>query len=200
VTSKAAPEVRGTFLCKLSLLILSGVIAGQLLTSARASDYGTLQPWDGPDELSLELQDLSKNRLTLSEYSGRPVIVHFFATWCAPCLRELPALAEFAKRHDPQDLTVLTVDVGEPDIRVKRFFETMLIPFPVLLDRDRSTARAWGVYSLPMTVMLDEELTPRFSVEGEFDWSQDAAVELPLSLTSANLKKEERQLGKSEDN
>jgi thiol-disulfide isomerase/thioredoxin len=184
VTSKVAPEVRGTFLCKLSLLVLSGVIAGQLLSSAQASDYGTPQPWDGPRKLSLELHDLSRNRHALSEYSGRPVIVHLFATWCAPCLRELPALAEFARRHDPQDLTVLTVDVGEPDIRVKRFFERMPVPFPVLLDRDRSAARAWGIYSLPATVMLDEELTPRFSVEGEFDWSGDAAAQLAGSLSS----------------
>jgi thiol-disulfide isomerase/thioredoxin len=190
VTSKAAPEVRGTFPRKLSLLVLSGVIVGQLLSSARAADYGTLQPWDGPSDPSLELQDLSKHRHALPDYAGRPVIVHFFATWCAPCLRELPALAEFATRHDPQDLTVLTVDVGEPDIRVKRFFEKMTVPFPVLMDRDRSAARAWGIYTLPMTVVLDAGLTPRLAVEGEFDWSDDAAARLAGALHSAKLAKE----------
>lgn len=175
--------------------VLCIAATGFAFAGGQASDFGALRPWSGPGQPSLSLQDLSKTRHALSDYRGRPVIVHFFATWCAPCLRELPALAVFAARHPPPRLTVLAVDVGEPDLRVKRFFEKRPVPFPVLLDSDRAAARAWGVDTLPTTFMLDADLLPRFAVQGEFDWAGEAFNSLmpPASRTELNHQEEQRQ-------
>ncbi|MFS8037484.1 TlpA family protein disulfide reductase [Xanthobacter sp. AM11] len=99
--------------------------------------------------------------------AGGTAVIHFFATWCAPCRTELPALARFAARHP--HLPVLLVNVAEPDARVRRFFSHGGAPGAVLLDRDRAAAQAWGVSLLPATfVVMDGRI--RLVAEGEVAW------------------------------
>jgi hypothetical protein len=74
------------------------------------------------------------------------------------------------ERSGASDLAVLVVSVGEPDDRVRRFFASMQLSFPVLLDRERQVAKAWHVETLPTTFVLNRELEPRLMVEGEFAW------------------------------
>lgn len=112
----------------------------------------------------------------LESHAGRPVAVHFFATWCAPCVEELPALQAFVDRGDEPSLAVLTIDVGEVDIRVRRFFERMRVGFPVLLDRDRAVSRAWDVPELPATYLFDRNQRMRFAITGEVDWAHPATL------------------------
>ncbi|MET3660951.1 TlpA family protein disulfide reductase [Aquamicrobium ahrensii] len=117
------------------------------------------------------LANLSGETVDLSDHRGRPVIVHFFATWCEPCREELPALQRLAARAgEAMPLTVLAISVGEVELRVRRFFTDAPVAYPVLLDEDMSVAKGWGVRSLPATFVLDETLTPRLVVTHDLDW------------------------------
>ena len=128
-------------------------------------------PWaDGKP--SFVLDDLTGARHDLSESSGRVVLVHFFATWCEPCREELPALQRLLERSRESGLTIFAVSVGEPDARVRRFFEPMPMNYPIVLDRDRAASKTWRVQMLPTTYVLDRDLKPRLVVEGEFRWDQ----------------------------
>lgn len=106
-------------------------------------------------------------------------VVHFFATWCAPCKRELPALGRFAARH--ASVPVVLVDVAEPEDRVRRFFATEPPPGPVLLDADRAAARAFGVSLLPATFVLAGGRI-RLALEGEVAWDDPANDALVTGL------------------
>jgi thiol-disulfide isomerase/thioredoxin len=117
------------------------------------------------------LDSLNGESKNLKDYQGRVVRVHFFATWCEPCREEMAALQRFAERASTRPL-VLAVDVGEVDIRVRRFFEKSPVNFPVLLDRDKAAAKSWSVDQLPTTFLLDGTLTPRFVIAGDFDWDR----------------------------
>lgn len=114
------------------------------------------------------------------------MLVHFFATWCEPCVREISSLQRLAAATRDKPLAIMAVDVAEVDLRVRAFFEKRLVDFTVLLDRDRTVSKAWNVSALPTSFVLDTTLTPRFFIEGDLDWSSPdvlAAIE-PLYSTA----------------
>ncbi|MFG1426044.1 TlpA family protein disulfide reductase [Roseixanthobacter glucoisosaccharinicivorans] len=105
-------------------------------------------------------------------FAGRVVLVHFFATWCEPCREELPALNRLAARFADRPLTLLAVDVGEVDTRVRRFTETTPIAFPILMDRERGAARAWDVSVLPASILIGPDGQVRAQAQGPVDWDR----------------------------
>lgn len=95
------------------------------------------------------------------------VVLHFFATWCEPCREELPALADLVAAGR---VRVVLVDVAEPEARIRRFFQTVPAPGPLLLDRDRAASRAYGVDALPASLILvDGDL--RLRATGPVAWA-----------------------------
>ena len=159
-------------------LSLAGTVVSVALTqddevgaeASRTSALIAVPPGTRIDTSSLRLDDLPGTPHDLGETKANVVLVHFFATWCEPCREELPALQRLIERSGASDLAVLVVSVGEPDDRVRRFFASMQLSFPVLLDRERQVAKAWRVETLPTTFVLNRELEPRLMVEGEFAW------------------------------
>ena len=167
---RTAPEARGDrhhiwIKARARALLIIAIIF-LLVPTARAADT-ELAPWSGGALPAFTLDNLDGGRTTLAQLRGRVILVHFFATWCEPCRAELDALQRLTARTSGRPFSVLAVDVGEVDERVRRFFQTQRVDFPVLLDRDRAVAKAWQVYALPTTVMLDADLTPRFIAEGD---------------------------------
>jgi peroxiredoxin len=137
-----------------------------LHSATRAAE---LTPARGPAKPDFSLQDLNGENVPLKTFRGRTVLVHFFATWCEPCREELPALNRFLNRSAP-NASVVAISVAEVDPRVKRFFEAMPVDFPVLLDRDRATAKSWKISTLPTTYVLDANMKPMLVVEADFAW------------------------------
>jgi peroxiredoxin len=140
-----------------------------------------LQRWTGGAQPIFSLPNTTGANVALEAARGHVVLVHFFATWCEPCREELPALNRLAARANG-DVKVLAIAVADADQRVQRFFETTPVDFPILLDRDRTVAKAWQVATLPTTFVLDAGLRPRFVVETDCAWdSLD-----PKELTGAS--------------
>jgi thiol-disulfide isomerase/thioredoxin len=121
----------------------------------------------------------------LSNFRGRAVIVHFFATWCEPCRDELPALNRLSERAGGQPLAVVAISVAEADLAVKRFVSKSPLSFPVLLDRERTVARAWNVATLPTTFVLDADLRPRLIAETDLAGDTIGVDELLQDLATA---------------
>lgn len=126
-------------------------------------------PWSR-EAPSFALPATSGGPVSLADRRGRFVVVHFFATWCAPCREELPALQHFAAQAASGELDVLVISVAEPDGRVRRFTDSLPFALPVLLDRDRAVTRAWGIVALPSSVVLGPDLTPLLGIETDFAW------------------------------
>ncbi|MDR0669413.1 MAG: TlpA family protein disulfide reductase [Treponema sp.] len=92
----------------------------------------------------------------LSDYRGKPVVLHFWATWCGPCIRELPLIAELDTRNSA-DLTVLAVNCAETDQEVASFLAGMKLNLNVMMDRDFLVSRTYNVDAIPQTYLIDSE-------------------------------------------
>ncbi len=183
--------------------ILSPPVIGVASIQAEAADGKNTSPsqlvevprWIDGKTPSFVLDGLTGARHDLGNASGRVVLVHFFATWCEPCREELPALQRLMDRSGPSTLVIFAISVGEPDQRVRRFFEGNPLRYPVVLDRDREVAKTWRVQSLPTTYVLDTELVPRLMVEGEFEWDRVTGEQLSESLLAVRRGASSREGG-----
>jgi thiol-disulfide isomerase/thioredoxin len=103
--------------------------------------------------------------------AGRVTLVHFFATWCAPCKEELASLETLAGTLAGRPFVVLAVDVGEPPVRVRRFFTQNPVRFPVLLDEERKAMKAWRVETFPTSFLIGPDGKTGFKLEGDTVWT-----------------------------
>ena len=158
-----------TFRRRLSAIGLCGALA---LSGAVAVRADQLEAWRAPTVPSLSLPALDDTTRELAVEEGKLVIVHFFATWCEPCRDELKSLERLAEALETRPFRILAVDVGEPGDRVRRFLERNKISlrFPVLIDFDKQTMRAWNVEMLPTSYVLDGALCPLWKVAGALEW------------------------------
>lgn len=168
VAGLSLPQLRRNQLLWLTLLLLPLLaVAGALYVQQRGSEPAGIAraPAGSPASTlvgraapPLALPRLGDGALlSTASLRGRPVIVNFWASWCEPCVRELPALQTFAARHDgPADPLVLAVNVGEEEATIRSFLdENEVGNLTVLLDRDLVAGDAWGARGLPMTFLLD---------------------------------------------
>jgi peroxiredoxin len=142
----------------------------------------TLVALAGSPQSSFALPSLDGPALELARLRGRVVLIHFFATWCEPCRAEMASLRDLQARLDGRPFAIVPISVAEADGAVRRFFAGESLPFAVLLDRDRSVARAWGIHTLPSSVVLDRTLKPRFMAEGDVDWARPDVMKIISDL------------------
>jgi thiol-disulfide isomerase/thioredoxin len=95
------------------------------------------------------------------------LIVNFWATWCAPCIRELPLLDEIAREHATDGLTVLAVNMGEQQEAILEFLDEFDLGFPVALDKQGQISGSYGVLGLPMSFFIDRSGVVRYRRIGE---------------------------------
>lgn len=124
---------------------------------------------------AIELADPDDRRHRLDDYLGRVVLVNFWATWCPPCLEELPSMQALWTELEDRGFTILGVNVGEERDAVSRFVDRFepALDFPLLLDRHLATTRAWPVTVLPASFVIDREGNLRYRAVGERDWMSD---------------------------
>ena len=113
----------------------------------------------------------------LAEYQGKYVLLNFWATWCAPCRKEMPALNALQKEFGGDAFEVVTLATGRNSLEgINRFFEEEGIDaLPVLLDPKQLVAREMAVLGLPITVIIDPEGREIARLRGDADWYSDDA-------------------------
>jgi peroxiredoxin len=135
-----------------AIAIGDAVIAAE----SRLLDGGTtrLAVGDPAPDFSFTLPDGSEQRL--SELRGTPVVLNFWATWCLPCIEEMPAL-EQALADSEGDLRVLAVNRNELPAAIARFAHQVDVSFPLIANLDGAIPDRYSVVSLPTTYFIDRD-------------------------------------------
>lgn len=130
----------------------------------------------------LELKDMTGNIHRLSEYKGKVILVNFWASWCPPCLIEMPSLASLHHKLKDHGFEILAISLDENEKNVKDFIVSQHPPFSIFLDSEGQSAHTFLVYGLPYSVIVDREGKIRHKIFGGQEWDQGNMFEKIKSL------------------
>jgi peroxiredoxin len=132
--------------------------------SKRAEDFSLNTPGSG--------------KVRLLDYRGQVVLINFWATWCPPCLEEMPAMERLYRQHRELGFTLVAVSVDADSKLVAPFVTAHKFTFPVALDPSMSMANTYGVRALPSTFIVARDGTLAALAIGPRHWDNDAAHSL----------------------
>lgn len=157
----------------LIMIATEGQSQGELPPTFEPAPQRTLINFEAP-EFELPMLD-GVTLVSPSDYEGRPLFINFWATWCGPCVRELPALEEFVAVHadDDNGPALLTINMGETPEEISGFLEEIGVTnIPVALDANQVVKADFGVQNLPTTFIIDKEGMVRFMKLGEMRFDE----------------------------
>ena len=164
------------YLLYLLLTILVAVVIYRVQTPVDSqvkikSQVGLEVGMQAPD---FTLRNLNGNLEGLSEFKDKVVVLNFWATWCAPCLEEMPAFEKLYRRYRSQGLTVIAVSLDKGDTsKVEKFVDEHSLTFPVLLDLDGIAERIYPSFTIPFTYVIDKKGRIAARVDGAKNWSSN---------------------------
>lgn len=138
--------------------------------------FGIQRFQEKKEALPFSLKDLNGNQVSFSDYKGKPVLLFFWASWCAACKEDIVLLKKIFEGGKKQ-LEILTIVInGEKEGRVKRLVREHKVTLPVLLDVKEKTARAYGVRMVPTAFLINREGLMEGMIVGQRDWCGQTAL------------------------
>ncbi|MDA8106701.1 MAG: TlpA disulfide reductase family protein [Nitrospiraceae bacterium] len=117
------------------------------------------------------LKDLRGNTVRLSGLKGKVVLLNFWATWCPPCVAEMPQLNKLYKKLGPRGLHVVAVSTDNSIGYPREFVSKNGIDFTVLYDENRTVTRSYKVFSMPTTFLIDKNGIIIEKFFGDYEWA-----------------------------
>jgi cytochrome c biogenesis protein CcmG/thiol:disulfide interchange protein DsbE len=137
---------------------------------------GSRPPRIGSNAPDFTVQD-SDRTLTLSQYRGQVVVLNFWATWCPPCVEEMPSLVEMQRRMKAKGVTVLAVSVDVDEKAYHQFLKDHGVNLITVRDPSQKSNNMYGTFKFPETYVIDRKGIMRRKFIGEVDWTQPDIVQ-----------------------
>lgn len=148
-------------LAVLLVVLIAGAAAGySFLAKGQENDVQQESGFEPFEAADFYVYDGEGEKVYLSDFFGKKVVVNFWATWCGPCKMEFPALESVYEQYgDEVEFMMINQTDGKRDTveSVKEFVKENELDFPVYFDSDMIANRTYGVYSIPLTFVVDED-------------------------------------------
>jgi len=169
---KYSGNCRFVILCAVFFIILTPNISAQVSAEAaqllRNVNIQVFNQRTEPYNFTLQL--LTGDKVTLSDYKGKVVILNFWATWCPPCRAEMPSMENLYQYYNDMGMEMLAVNLRESPNAVRQFIQRGAYTFPVLLDPDGRTGGLYGVEAIPTTYIIDRSGKIAGRLIGSINW------------------------------
>lgn len=124
--------------------------------------------------------------LSLSDFRGKIVVVNFWATWCGPCVDEVPSLNKFAERFADKGVQVLGVSVDEDPEAYRNFLSKYKVSFLTLRNASRTVSESYGTYKLPESYIISRDGRVLQKVIGATNWTNQEMVNYVEGLVNGS--------------
>jgi len=159
----------------ISILLLFGLLAG-CYSGSRPARIGTAAP-------DFMVNDGSRT-VTLSQLHGQVVVLNFWATWCAPCVAEIPSLVTMSQKMKPKGVIVLGISVDADEDAYLRFVKDHGVTFETARDGDQKSNTLYGTVKFPETFIIDRSGVVRRKFIGPVDWTSPEVIDYLNKLSS----------------
>ena len=135
--------------------------AGDQTQTASGDAGGLCEAETTPAMLDLKLRDMNGAEVNLADFKGKPMLINFWATWCPPCLEEIPYFVELVDEYKDEGLVVLGISTDDTADQLRPFAGNLKMNYPVLVGLDQpEVERAFGaMWAIPVTIFVKKDGT-----------------------------------------
>ena len=163
---------------KLSLALFLLIVTPLIASCGPGNEQPLVKAIRGQPSPNFMLTDLKGKDWQLSDLRGKVVFVNFWATWCPPCIKEMPSMDALNKRMSGKPFQMLTILYNDRPEFGQSLVNKSGYNFPVLIDADSSTAKQYGLTGVPETYIIDTQGILREKFIGPFEWNSPEALQI----------------------
>lgn len=125
---------------------------------------------------AIDLRDAHGKRFNLADYRGKITVVNFWATWCPPCVEEIPSLNRLREQMQDQPFELISINYADSPEKVLEFMHRVSVQFPVLIDPNGKVAHQWDVIGFPSTFVIGKDGKIRYGVNAAIQWDAPEVI------------------------
>ncbi|MGD9486537.1 MAG: TlpA family protein disulfide reductase [Calditrichaceae bacterium] len=118
------------------------------------------------------LKDLSGKEFSLSDYKGKVILINFWATWCGPCLKEMPDLEKLYQNYKAKDFQILGIAVASKEKDIPKKVQSTGVTYPILLGNNQTVSDYGSFSSIPQSFIIDRDGSIVMQITGSWHYEQ----------------------------
>jgi thiol-disulfide isomerase/thioredoxin len=155
----------------------AAALTGEARTATPTRQERRLEPYRGnPEAPPLALPDLAGEMRDLDEFRGEVVLINFWASWCPPCVHEMPSMQRLEDSLEGRPFRILAVNLGEDEETVHAFLERINVDFTILMDPVGRALRDWNVLAYPTSYVIGRGGEIRYALFGAIEWMDPEVI------------------------